>query len=490
MPGKKSPMKKRAANRKSSAAVSKKRAATFKQSVRPARKTATQRVARLKVVPVSADPTIENLKKIEHIVVLMMENRSFDHMLGYLRLEGGRSEIDGLTAGLANTHAGRTFPIHRLPTTTLNDEQDPNHDEQGVKDQLANNNGGFVSTYARTNPGDPNPATVMGHYNAEDVPLYDHLAREFAVCDRWFSSVPGATWPNRLYSTTGRANGSKNNKGVPFYNLPAFVRHLDAAKASWRWYAHERVLFSTMTTLKLIDGQFRRKGNHKNFKSDFFNDAKEGKLPAVSWIDPNFVDFGGQFESNDDHAPADVLAGQELALKIYHALVNSPNWSKTLLVVTYDEHGGFYDHVAPPAAEDDDPNFRTYGVRVPALVVSPFTPRGAVSHTLYDHTSIIKSILLRFCRQADGGIPDMGKRVTAANHLGSLLTEATARPATPLAAYQNVVDRIAEWHKKKFGDSIKLSAREFHPRKLNEFQEGWIEAQKRLIRLEQKPAKR
>ncbi|MFN0084928.1 MAG: alkaline phosphatase family protein [Blastocatellia bacterium] len=439
---------------------------------------------------VAADPAIDNLKNVDHIVVLMMENRSFDQMLGYLKLEGGRNEIDGLTAGLSNTHAGKTFPIHHLPTTILNDAQDPNHDEQGVKDQLANANGGFVSTYARTNPDDPDPSTVMGYYNDGDVPLYDHLAREFAVCDRWFSSVPGATWPNRLYAVTGRADKSKNNKRIPLYNLPSIARQLDAAKVSWRWYAHERVLFSTMTTLKLCDGQFRQKGNHKNFKRDFFNDAKQGKLPAVSWIDPNFVDFGGQFESNDDHAPADVLAGQELALKIYHALVNSPNWAKTLLVITYDEHGGFYDHVPPPAAEDDDPNFLSFGVRVPALVVSPFIPRGAVSHTVYDHASILKTILLRFCRQANGGIPDMGRRVTTANHLGALLTEAAPRPATPMASYQRVVDRIAEWHKKKFGDAIKLTAKGFRLHKPNDFQRGWIEAQKKLSRMEEKARKR
>ncbi len=489
MPGKKKvtrgKVSSKATGKKTSLSPAAKRAAKAAAS-RPA----VKRAARMRVVPVAADPTAANLQKIEHIVVLMMENRSFDHMLGYLRLEGGRTEIDGLTPGLANMHDGRSFPIRHLPTTILNDEQDPNHDEAGVREQLANGNGGFVSVYARTNPGDPDPGTVMGYHNAGDVPLYDHLAREFAVCDRWFSSVPGATWPNRLYAVTGRADGSKDNKRVPLYNLPSVIRQLDAARVSWRWYAHERVLFSTMTTLKLTDGQYRLKGNHRKFNNDFLNDAKQGKLPAVSWIDPNFVDFGGQFESNDDHAPADVLAGQELALKIYHALVNSPQWPKTLFIITYDEHGGFYDHVSPPAAEDDNPAFRSYGVRVPALVVSPFTPRGAVSHTLYDHTSIIKSILLRFCRQPDGAIPDMGRRVTAANHLGDLLTETAPRPATPLAAYQNVVNQIADWHKKKFGDAIKLAAGEFRPQKLNDFQEGWLAAQKRLIRLEQQPQKK
>ncbi|MGH9839683.1 MAG: alkaline phosphatase family protein [Blastocatellia bacterium] len=451
---------------------------------RSAKKPAAKQRSRQAFTAVSDDATISNLNKIDHIVVLLMENRSFDQMLGYLKLEAGRTDIDGLSAGLSNTHNGKTFPIHHFTSTILTDEQDPCHSGACVAEQVGNNNGGFVKSYATHNAGDPNPATVMGYYNAGDVPAYDHLAKEFCVCDRWFASVPGATWPNRLYALAGRADKSKENKRVPLYSLPSFVRHLDVKKVSWKWYAHERVLFSKLTTLRLCDDQYRNKGNHKFFQGDFFDDVKEGKLPAVSWIDPNFVDFGGTFEANDDHPPADVMAGQELALKVYNALVRGPQWSKTMLVIAYDEHGGFYDHVAPPAAEDDDPNFRGYGVRVPAIVVSPFAGRGSSSHVTYDHTSIIKSILLRFCRNANGQIPDMGKRVNAASHLGGVLTEAAARPATPVSAYQSVIDKIADWHKKKFSDSMKLSRNGHRPHQLNEFQQGLFEARKRLARLE------
>src|SRR5205814_1999562 len=158
---------------------------------------------------------------------------------------------------------------------------------------------------------DGDPARVMGYYTAADVPVYDHLAREFAVCDRWFSSVPGATWPNRLYAICGRAAGSRDDlphNRPPLYSQPSFVRHLDA------------------------------------------------------------------------HGPADIKDGQELVLAVYHALATSPQWEKTLLVIFYDEHGGFFDHVAPPDAPDDDPQmFGRYGVRVPALIVSPWIEPRSVS---------------------------------------------------------------------------------------------------------------
>ena len=173
--------------------------------------------------------------------------------------------------------------------------------------------------------------------------------------------------------------------------MPSFVRHLESNKVSWRWYTHD------VGTLRFTDSKFRV-GYLDRFAyfdrrsllapRNFMDDAKDGKLPAVSWIDPNFVDvsFVGPAGSNDDHPPSDIKAGQELVLKTYTALVNSPNWKKTMLVVTYDEHGGFFDHVLPPAAHDDRPAFRTYGVRVPAFVVSPFTPRGErLEHRLRPH---------------------------------------------------------------------------------------------------------
>ena len=167
----------------------------------------------------------------------------------------------------------------------------------------------------------------------------------------------------------------------------------------------------------------------------------------MAWIDPNFSNFNPiGFQPNDDHAPADIKDGQELVLAVYHALADGPLWKKTPLIIFYDEHGGFFDHVPPPVAPDDDPRaFGRYGVRVPALIVSPWTEPGAVSHTLFDHTSVIKTILLRFCPDAltqsgrphrrfawldrGGRAQPAGTRVARAHDLGELLTRSAPRPA-------------------------------------------------------------
>jgi phospholipase C len=467
--------RKSAAKGKASAAETRE-SSKFKRPATKARVAA--RRAAVNFVPVGEDPTLENLKKVDHIVVLMLENRSFDHMLGYLKLVNERNDIDGLVLGMANKHNGKIYPAHHLTTTAVTDAQDPCHHGDCVAEQVSNDNGGFVSNFARTHT-DPYLGVVMGYYNGVDLPVYDHLAREFCVCDRWFAPVPGATWPNRLYAVTGRADKKKDNKKVPLYDLPSFVRHLDDRKVSWRWYGYEGFLGIRLTTLKLIDGKYRFSGHHSKVENDFFEHAAQGRLPAVSWIDPNFVDFSGTSGANDDHPPADLLAGQDLVLKIYHSLLNSPSWSKTLLVVTYDEHGGFFDHVAPGPVADDNPKFRSLGVRVPAFLVSPWVKRGESSHTRFDHTSIIKTILLRFCRNKSG-IPDMGARVTAANHLGGLLTETSPRDPAPLADYQQALDRIAEWHSAAFKQKMQTIASRAPAAPLNEFQQGLLAASKRL----------
>jgi phospholipase C len=191
--------------------------------------------------------------------------------------------------------------------------------------------------------------------------------------------------------------------------------------------------------------------------ASFVDRAAEGQLPAVSWIDPNFIDLTfGPAGSNDDHPPSDLHAGQKLALALFDAVVQGPLWEKTMVIVTYDEHGGFYDHVPPPACEDDSPQLRSLGPRVPAFVLSPWVGAGSVSSTIYDHTSIIKTILARFCRKANGTVPDMGARVRAAQHLGGVLTERHARPAIPRSSYQKLVAQAQSW-----GD--KLAAHETIP---------------------------
>jgi phospholipase C len=468
-------------------------------------------------IPAPTDEPARRLQGIDHIVVVMLENRSFDHMLGYLSLPAeqggkGRTDVDGLQGPAINfnAHENSDYAIHHLDRTAFSDEvEDPDHSARSVEEQLGNSNGGFVSNFARLSEARaikakqpvPDPGLVMGYYDAADLPVYDHLAAEYCVVDRWFSSVPGATWPNRLYAATGQAAGSADDVSPPIYALPSFMRQLDDHQVDWRWYSFDPA------TLRAIDPAYRL-SNHDHFAfvdarklstaeravgelteegPSFLDDVANGKLPPVSWIDPRFKDLRvlGP-DSNDDHPPSDVLAGQDLVFTIYQALSSSPSWDRTLLILTYDEHGGFYDHVAPPAAVDDDPGFRRLGVRVPALLVSPLVAPGSSSTELlghdfhFDHTSIIKTILTRFCN-ADGQIPRITARVEAANHLGHLLADAPPRDAVP--DHAAVAGRMADWHRQwaeaRFTNPVAAGS---PPGRLTDFQSGFYEMARLLRR--------
>jgi phospholipase C len=410
----------------------------------------------------SEQQALENLHKIDHIVVLMLENRSFDHMLGYLTLRG-QDEVRGLSRDFFNDGPGGTrFHPRQLGNPRIPKAQDPCHSIRCVGDQIARGEmSGFVRQFAATYP-DEDPSVVMGFYGDFDVPVYDYLAHSFCVCDSWHAAVAGSTWVNRLYALTGQARADEEGirDGVRvFWDFPSFPRHLEDAGVGWRWYSHDPA------TLRLADSRYREgawllEREHFRFfdrkaigdftqtaeelivdeDDSFLDDARHGELPAVSWIDPNFIDLSlFERDSNDDHPPSDVHSGQELVLTLFRALVESDKsqFDKTLLVVTYDEHGGFYDHVPPPAANDDNPDFRSHGVRVPAFVISPLVEPGTVTHTLFDHTSLIRTILLRFAPEAAAS---MGARVSSANHLGSLLTRDA--PA-PVPDYSSLVARVA-----------------------------------------------
>jgi phospholipase C len=440
------------------------------------------------LVEIEIDDSVRALDEIQHIVVLMLENRSFDHMLGYLGLEVDGPDIDGLREGMANEHDGRSYPIFPLSETAFTKAQDPCHSGACVDAQLANGNGGFAANFIRTrvDPRAADPVVAMGYYDGRQLPIYDFLARRFCVCDRWFCPVRGATFPNRLYAVAGRSAGSRDNANPPVYHLPSFVRQLDAAGASWRWYTDE--FFATIWAVDrdLLPRTF---DNVRPFSSpfsfaDFFSAARAGTLPNVAWIDPNFVDVGGAVGSNDDHPPSDVRAGQELVLRIFNALVRSPAWERTLLVITYDEHGGFFDHVEPPSAEDDDPRpeFHVLGPRVPAIVVSPRV-RAGVSHEVFDHTSIIKTCLVRFCRREGGLIPDMGARVRAANHLGVLLERDVQIVRPDEATLQRLASALGDWRADALRAQVEVQGKAVAPDPvvLTDFQEDYVAARKAVL---------
>ena len=443
-----------------------------------------------------------NLSKIDHIVVLMMENRSFDHMLGYLKLDGVTPEVEGLEATMANEYDGRTYPVHPLGRAGL-EGFNPEHGGSHVDRQLENNNGGFVADFATTHPS-ADPGLVMGYYDGGELPVYDHLARNYCVCDHWFSSVPGATWPNRLFSITAGAE-SREDRSPPIYARRSFVRKLERASppVSWRWYSY------FPGSLRMIDPKYRL-SHHDHFayvdrrapeftptsKGRLFRDAVDvgdillhedacfldhaaaGELPQVSWIDPNFQEPTGYTHlSNDDHPPSDIRPGQELVLMIYRTLIsNRRAWERTLFVITYDEHGGLFDHVPPPMRPQDQPPFNRLGVRVPALVVSPWATQG-VCKQQFDHTSIIKTILTRFC-QVDGEIPDMGLRTTEAADLGYALTASEPQP-TP--SIEEMVSAVAAWQTVDSGKPA-LGAPLRSPETLDEFRSGIVTASRQLRR--------
>jgi len=438
----------------------------------------------------AVDPTLQRLRSIEHIVVLMMENRSFDQMLGYLERAGypGLEDVNGLDGTESNLDPeGNRHQVFEwgLDETVFHPAEDPSgkvldpdHSKGGVKKQLEHENGGFVLDFVQSRPK-PIPESYyrlpMGHYAARHLPAYDFLARNHCVCDAWHSSVPGDTWPNRQFALTGRewpkANLSLLERildpfkhlrqlveQAPIYDGEAFTRHL--ADGDWRWYSHDPA------TLRAVDGRYREfphamRDNFAFFDrqkvslltealeaeivtpGSFLDDAANGRLRRVSWIDPNFIDLKVlDPNSDDDHPPSDVKAGQELVLEVYEALVNSPSWEQTMLVVLYDEHGGFYDHVPPPSLpQDDESPYETYGVRVPALVIGPRVKR-QVSHSLFDHTSLIRTILLRFAADPDGAIEQMGRRVANARHLGELLGE---DPRTDIPGPEEPRAQIDAW---------------------------------------------
>ena len=290
-----------------------------------------------------------NLRKVDHMVVLMLENRSFDHMLGYLSLEGGRTDVDGLRAQFANEHDGRRYPVHHLASTAIPDDPDHSAERGRPADRWWLD--GWLRRKLRRHARKSRSAR-RGSRRGDG--LLQQRGRsglrssrdEFAICDRWFSSVPGATWPNRLYAICGRAARSRDDLPPhvpPLYNHPSFVRHLDAHDISWRWYSFEG------GTLRFADAHYLL-GHHDRFaffsktnlnwktklevRTDaeapsFLEDAASGALPSVSWIDPNFSNFNPiGFQTNDDHAPADIKDGQELVLAVYHALATSPQWEQ------------------------------------------------------------------------------------------------------------------------------------------------------------------
>ncbi len=387
------------------------------------------------------------LDPIEHIVVLMLENRSFDHTLGYLALPDFALEetgelpvkVNGLRLDdpqfVIQHQTGNYAPYPLDEAIFTRSQLDPPHGARHVAMQIAGGKmNGFVAAFADALAAHPHGVNasardllqmVMGYLTPEQVPVYDHLARLFCVCDRWFCSVPGPTMPNRFYALAGTSHGINDNKDLlvgEFGRFSSFFRHLD--QSAWRWYSSDPGILRAVDSEFMFDNALDRfayfeeytERQPRSFLRDVLGDSEHPPaLPSVAWIDPNFAMrhmlpqwAGPLFDgpgSNDDHPPAPVILGQSLVNRIYEALRRSQYWESCLFVVVYDEHGGFFDHEPPPDGK---------GPRVPALLISPHVKRGVCSES-FDHASLIKTILLRFGGEAD--LDKMPSSVAAATDL-------------------------------------------------------------------------
>ena len=357
-----------------------------------------------------------NLSPIKNIVVVMMENRSFDHLLGYLSLPpynkpgvDGQSTDPAWLARYTNNDRGLAVqPFLSDNPYTLPDEFDPPHERPNIAAQLgpfANNAfpmNCFVSAIPDTVSNDPAVRRlVMSYFEAEQVPITQFFASNFAICNRWFSSLPAGTQANRLMSMSGFTEIQVNQTPLPKQDL--VYDWLTARGISWRVY-HEGIPFFALMLKWIVPILF----DEEHFRSfDKLEDDLAGtppnELPQVIFVEPAYQDAPHLDFATDDHAPSGVSNGQEFLMRVYNAVTTSPSfWRGAVMIVDYDEHGGYFDHVSPPPIPTEPPQpglyprFETLGVRVPAYVISPFVQPGLVSQALLDHTSVLKFLGEKF----------------------------------------------------------------------------------------------
>jgi phospholipase C len=329
---------------------------------------------------------------IDHIVVGMMENRSFDHFFGWL------PGADGKQAGLSYVDRyGVTHQTHHLTAYASCGFEDPDHSYEGGRIEL---NDGRCDGWLKAGSNDE---LAIGYYTQSDLGFFGKAAPAWTVCDRYFSAVMAETYPNRFYLHAAQTDRLHNSTDQS--TLPTIWDRLKDAGVSGKYYFSD-VPFTALWYDKHLDISVPF--------ADFLVDAAQGSLPAVSFIDPRFEDEDSG-TSSDDHPHADIRAGEAFLGQVYDAVTSSPNWERTLLVVTYDEWGGFYDHVAPSTAPDVSATTALRGFRVPTMVVSPLARRGTVAHGTYDHTSILRAIEWRW------GLPPLTPRDANARNLAEVL---------------------------------------------------------------------
>jgi phospholipase C len=313
---------------------------------------------------------------IKHIVVLMMENRSFDHFLGWL--PSVHSGVDGKQAGLSYVDRyGVSHDTHHLDVMASCGFQDPDHSYEGGRIEL---NAGKCDGWLRAGRND---SLSIGYYERADLGFLGSAATDWTTFDRYFSAVMAETYPNRFYMHCAQTDRLHNNTTIS--KMTTIWDRLKAKGRSAKYYYSDLPFAFLLGSHAPVMAPF----------SQFLLDAGAGTLPAVSFVDPRFINEDDGL-SNDDHPHADIRAGEDFMNQVYRAVTTSPNWSSTVFVITYDEWGGFFDHVPPGKAPDVSAKTALRGFRVPTVVISPFARRGFVSHTTFDHTSILRMIEWRF----------------------------------------------------------------------------------------------
>ena len=342
---------------------------------------------------------------IDNIVVLMQENRSFDHYFGQIHFEG-QKRATKVPANASNPDPTNPSgpPILRFHKTNYCETADLDHSWNGTHKEYDNGKmDGF--TAQNVDSTDPTGARTMGYYDSADLPFYYALYSTFAMADRYFASTLTQTFPNRFYLLAGTSFGHIKNDfptGDPVndFSQRSIFNLLDEAGVTWKVY-FSQIAFAD---------EFSYVRNHVPSMQfpidDFYADAAAGTLPQVSFVDPIFIAQANI--ENDEHPPSNVQVGENFVAQVINALFGSPQWPHAALFLDYDEHGGFYDHVPPPAAcapddippmlspTDEQAGFDHYGIRVPAMVVSPYARPHYVSHKVYDHTSVLRFIETRF----------------------------------------------------------------------------------------------
>ena len=369
--------------------------------------------------------TVNGEMPFDHLIVVMMENHSFDNLLGALPLT--RGDVDGLAFD-AGGHATNSNPgATRMPGEVLsfpfqNTAQAKNVSQSWKATHQQIDGGamdGFVRSVGATEP--------MGYYTPELLPFAYSLANTFALGERWFCSVPGPTYPNRRFLLAGTAFGGTVTGPSTLLDPPpphgTIFDDLSAHNVSWCDY------FTDVPMTAVIPSIILKHADHHAPISRFFHDCQAGTLPAVSFVDPGVglmssvgsafaslpfpvkeilqvlgANFSNATPGETEEDPQNMYYGEAWAHSIVEAVLLSPKWSRTLLIYTYDEHGGYYDHVAPPRAippdnispslQPGDPpgGYDLYGPRVPAIVVSPYSKPGGVTNVVHDHTSVLATI--------------------------------------------------------------------------------------------------